>query len=352
MDDHAPTDHVPDAARSLPAPARTGLSAGYGLAGALRRGLYDSALLRVAALGRPTISIGNLAVGGTGKTPFLIWLAERLLAAGLQPGVLARGYRREAGETLNDEGREIEAALEGRVPQQQDPKRTRGAAALLTARPDIDVLLLDDAFQHRQVARELDIVLLDARSPLGNGRVLPAGILREPPSALRRADLVVLTRGERAAANEILRSRLALARWTDAPTVLVRTEASALRDPQGTPHPPQLDGEVIAAACGIGQPAAFLHTLAGLGAHVVNHFAWGDHRLPGEATFRRQCAEGARLGATRLLVTRKDAMRLPAAWRRSELPVWTLETTLRIVDGHEALDAAVSPFLAARRRHA
>ncbi len=317
------------------------LEAPFRAAVAWRRIAYDAGWREVVRLPVAVISIGNLAVGGTGKTPFSILLASRLLEAGRSPGIVARGYRRERGQRLNDEGREVERAFAGRVPQVQDPDRVAAAHALLAAHPETDVLLLDDGFQHRRVARDLDIVLLDGTRDLDKDHLLPRGRLREPPAALERADLVVVTRAERLDPAARLARSLAIARHTHAPVAFaathpVRVEGLADSDVAA------LFGLRVALVSGIGAPDAFRATVETLGAEVVWAETWPDHRAPGperlDALRRRASATGARA----LLVTRKDAMKLGAAMERpGPVPVGVLVVATDLVDGCEQLDRAV-----------
>src|SRR5690606_22578410 len=153
------------------------LSLAYSLGTALRAAAYDRGLLRVERLDVPVVSVGNLTVGGTGKTPLVAWLVERARRAGRRPGVLARGYGRPEGATLNDEG-ELLAARFADLPQVQDPDRVAGGRRLC-ATPAVDLVILDDGFQHRRLYRDLDLVCVDAKEPFAGGLQLPAGDLRE-----------------------------------------------------------------------------------------------------------------------------------------------------------------------------
>ena len=140
----------------------------------------------------PVISVGNLSMGGTGKTPLVAWIAQRLQQRGVRVTLVSRGYGAVAGKP-NDEALELEQKLPG-VPHLQNPDRV-AAAQKGIAELGSQAILLDDGFQHRRLARDLDIVLLDAVEPFGFGHVFPRGTLREPISGLRRADLVALSRG-------------------------------------------------------------------------------------------------------------------------------------------------------------
>ncbi len=278
---------------------------------------YRVGLRRAHPLGRPVVSIGNLVAGGTGKTPFVAWLAGALRRDGRRPGILSRGYGpRAAGLDLSDEGAVLRHLLGPDVPQVEDADRVRGAARLLRSHPDVDVLLLDDGFQHRRAARDVDVVLLDATRPFGGGHLLPWGRLREPPSALGRADGVVLTRVERVDRARLDRIRAEVRRWTGAPIGWARTRAVRVLEDGRTSPPESLRGRGVLALSGIGNPDAFAAFLStDLGARVAGRIDLRDHARIDEATWARAVEAARRLGADVVVATRKDAVksaRLPA----------------------------------------
>src|SRR5688572_14608644 len=216
-----------------PAPAAaaallTGLSVLYRGARALHRGLYAAGLKRRRRLPIPVVSVGNVTVGGTGKTPFVAWLARELIRRERRVLVLARGFGRAAGASHNDEGEWLDRAAPG-VRVVQSPDRVRAAAAALSAAP-ADVAILDDGFQHEPLARDLDVVLIDASDPFGNRRLLPRGPLREPLAALRRAQFVFLTRAELASEADVERLAAEVRALAPAARVgTVRFEIASLR---------------------------------------------------------------------------------------------------------------------------
>jgi len=165
----------------------------YGAGVHLRARAYRKGILRQRRLGGMVISVGNLTTGGTGKTPMVIWIAQRLLVEGKSTGILTRGYRGEgnASALTSDEVRLMQARLGDRVAFGVGADRFAGGSEL--AKRGVESFVLDDGFQHLQLARDADIVLIDAMNPFGGGHLLPAGRLREPPSALSRADIVVIT---------------------------------------------------------------------------------------------------------------------------------------------------------------
>ncbi|MGA7783264.1 MAG: tetraacyldisaccharide 4'-kinase, partial [Candidatus Acidiferrales bacterium] len=182
----------------------------WGAASRLRAALYRWRIFKPARLPGTVISVGNLTAGGTGKTPMVLWIAERLRAElpseNNRVGILTRGYRGRsegaAGEPQSDEVSIYRERLQHHVHLGVGPDRFASGQTL--ARHDIECFVLDDGFQHMELARDADIVLIDATDPFGGGHLLPAGLLREPKSALSRADIIVITRSEQALAVETI----------------------------------------------------------------------------------------------------------------------------------------------------
>ncbi|MBL9089165.1 MAG: tetraacyldisaccharide 4'-kinase [Planctomycetia bacterium] len=331
----------------LGAVARMGLSAlsvPFAAAAHTRAWLYDRGWLAAHRCGRPVVAVGNLTAGGTGKTPFVAWLVAATRAVGRRPGILARGYGpRPAGSPLSDEGTLL-AELVGRdVPQVEDPVRVRGAGKLLADHPDVDLVVLDDGFQHRALARDVDVVLVDATAPFGGGRFLPRGLLRESPRALGRADVVVVTRADAVTPDALasLRARVA-ALAPRADVALARTRATGLVDADGARHPlTALSGVPVAAWSGIGNPAAFEHTLEAAGARVVVRRRAPDHHRPTRAALVAVSGDAARAGAALVVVTRKDLVKVralgPAGAGSGAPRLWALDVETDVHEGREAL---------------
>lgn len=311
------------------------------LAGAfLHRWAYGK-MLRPREASLPVISIGNLTVGGTGKTPLVQWLVGLLREEGALPAVLTRGYRGEAG--FADEPAMLRASTAAMVIV--NPHRWAGAKK--AAAEGADVCVLDDGFQHVRLARDLEIVAVDATCPLGYGHMLPRGLLREPISALRRADAIVLTRCDQVTAAElrtisgklrVLASRALLAESVLAP--------SGFRGPDGQLRPVQeLAGRKVWAFCGLGNPAAFYRTLAGLGAEVAGHTTFNDHHAYTQADIDALGAHCEAAGASGLVTTSKDAIKLPRWLDRTN--IGSLEVELKITAGESALKERISQVLSA-----
>ena len=294
------------------------LSLPYGSIVAARNRLYDGGVLKQQKLPRPVISVGNLTVGGTGKTPTVIFLALLLKEHGYRPAVLSRGYGGCAHSPVNvvSDGNRIlmgwrEAGDEPILIARAAPgiPVLTGSRRLLTGRAAVetfgaDVLILDDAFQHRSLFRDIDIVLLDDARPFGNGFLLPRGPLREPTDSLRRADILLRT-GD-AENGEPLREAASLPSFR------------AIHKPQGVVAGgterietfAALRGQKVFAFAGIGSPEAFRRSLKELGAAVVGFRVFPDHHpydLSDIENLRRLAAES---GAARVVTTEKDGIRL------------------------------------------
>ncbi len=301
-----------------------------------RRALFDLGLLPVARLPVPVVSIGNLTAGGTGKTPTAAWVVRELVRRSRRPGILSRGYGAVEGGP-NDEASLLSRLCPG-VPHVQDPKRARGGAQLVGH--GVDVVVLDDGFQHRWLARDLDLVLVDALRPWGLPRVegaaavralLPRGLLREPPSSLERADAIVITRSDQVPAAEIERLEAEVARLAPGrPLARAVHTPRAWRTEAGEEHPlASLADKKVDVLTALGNPDAFEATLRGLGLAVREHRALPDHH-------RFTAADLEGLGKGRpLVVSGKDAVKLDALGAA----YWCLEIDLSVTSGAAPLQA-------------
>ena len=329
----------------------------YGTAVAARTTAYGARLLPTHRVPCPVVSVGNLAVGGTGKTPCVICVARHLQERGGRPAILLRGYGRKGGTSLlvasTGEGLVIPAAEAGDeasllaetlsgVPIVVAADRRRAAEVAL-GRLGADVLILDDGYQHLRLHRDLDILLLDARAPFGTGALLPRGLLREPPAAAGRADLIILTRADQV--RDMDRAEGGIRRLNSRAPLLraVHRPVSLVRIADGTRLPPSaLTGETVAALSAIGSPEAFETTLRGLGASVAAVSRFPDHHPYREEELERAGREGRGAGATLLVTTAKDRARgvLPA--QAGGLPVAVLEVEFTVTHGAQALEAALA----------
>jgi tetraacyldisaccharide 4'-kinase len=299
------------------------LAAGFRMGVALRGAAYRRGWLKTRRLSSKVVSVGNLTAGGTGKTPLVECLAKSLLKHGRKPAILTRGYGRRdgvpilvlepgPGRVVNPREAGDEPALLARalhaVPIVVGADRYQ-AGCLAEDRFDVDVLLLDDGFQHLALARDLDVVLLDATERLSG--MLPAGRQREPCSALQRAHLVVLTRVELGDPGPIEEQ---VCRINPRAQIFhSRTKLSELVDLRnGNTYPPgAFHGERVYAFCGIGNPQAFFRDLSAWGFCVVAEDSFRDHHVYDAKDVTEVFKRFQKSGATALVTTEKDALNLP-----------------------------------------
>ncbi len=326
-----------------------------------RNRLYDIKALTTRQVEAPVISVGNLSVGGTGKTPFVIHLVERLrnLAAPkkLNIGVVSRGYKGRAKNTLlvadrtrvleeytraGDEPVLIAQSAKGTVVV-VDRKRSRGARFAVDDMK-VKLVLLDDGFQHRKLHRDLDIVLLDATNPLGNKRVLPAGFLREPVSALKRADIIVLSKA-RGEDEELTERALRLKDLLNKPVIVTRFVPQYWKRLDRTEllASEEIKGKKVAAFAGIAKPESFFDTVRDLGADLVKTMPLPDHCKYSKFYLDYISGHFIRSRSEWLVTTEKDALKLPAILRF--LPLYFLESKMEVVAGEELLDEELLKIL-------
>ena len=318
--------------------ARAGLwplSKVFEAAASARRKLYDAGVLRVEMPAIPAISIGNLTVGGTGKTPFAAWLAARLSERAI-PAIALRGY---ASDEI-----EVHRRLNPHIPIVVNADR---AAAVRDAKSrDCDVVVLDDAHQHLRIARSADIVLLSAEQLMRRRRLLPAGPWREPLSSARRADLLVVTR--KSANADTARRALDVVRSVapSVPTALVHLVPHALVSASDRTTRPldALRGATVVAITGIGEPSAFAEQLEQLGARVSLR-AYRDHHQFSDEEIR---AAAARVPVDGFAVcTLKDAVKLSGRWPGPSR-LWYVSQQLVVEQGAAEIDRLLQRVLAQR----
>jgi tetraacyldisaccharide 4'-kinase len=323
--------------------ALAGLSAPYAAAVACRNAAYDRGLLAAHSGGVPVVSVGNLTLGGTGKTPLVAWLARTWLERGLRPAIVSRGYGAARG-TRSDEAAELAIVLPD-VPHVAD--RDRVAAVRRAAAAGAEIVVVDDGFQHRRLARDLDILAVDATDPWGCGRLFPRGLLREPLSGAARAHAVVLTRADAVGRDERLAIRRRLERLPRRGPPLVWVESThrplRLRSAAGGTRPlAALAGARMAAFAGIGNPTAFRRAVEDQGARVVGFQAWPDHHAYAETDAVELGRWARALGADFVVTTLKDLVKLPVD-RLGDVPLYALEIALEVLAGGDDLAALVEP---------
>jgi tetraacyldisaccharide 4'-kinase len=300
---------------------------------------YDRGHALVRGVSVPVISVGNLTLGGTGKTPMVKWLAQSLRTRGIRPAIVSRGYRANENGS-NDEAMELQRSLPD-VPHVQNPDRVAGAQQAIDEF-GCQVVLLDDGFQHRRLARDLDIVLLDALEPFGLEHVFPRGTLREPLTGLQRAHVICLSRASAIPAHEreAIRRRVASfapnAVWCEAahsPMKLVNASGESQ-------SVELLAGKRVAAFCGIGNPAGFRHTLESTGARLVAWREFPDHHAFGPADEKELENFVAQSDAELAACTQKDLVKL----RQDEVagcPLWSVEIEMQFLSGRELIEERV-----------
>ncbi len=313
--------------------ARLGLdmaSVPYGIVTELRNRAYSMGVVPVRGVSAPVISIGNLTVGGTGKTPTVAWMVHQLQELGMRPGILSRGYR-SLNDEENDEKRLLDCLCPG-VPHIQQPDRFAGAMKLLSE-TTANVIVLDDGFQHRRLHRDLDLVLIDSLQPWGLNYLLPRGMLRERAAGLSRADLILLTRSQLVSEGMIQKLRKQIARWTPAPVLRTRFEPTGLIDGAGNRFPLEvLQERVPYAFCGIGNPDGFRATLQPFVSLPPERFqAFPDHFHYNSFDLLRLQKQAQQQGADVLLTTRKDLVKVPVPGQGA-MPCWGLEIELVFED--------------------
>lgn len=310
----------------------------------MRNKAFDLGLRVTAKAHCPVISVGNLTTGGTGKTPMVAHLVKLLQRYGRTPAVVLRGYK-QTNEAPSDEATLLAEALPG-VTIVVNGDRVAAARMIARNHRDADVIVLDDGFQHRRIARGLDLVLIDATNPFGYDHVLPRGMMREGPSGLKRADAVIVTRSTleydpQAAA----RLNEQIARYHGKPPVahfahrwarVVDTHDTTI-DPAGRP---------VVAFCGIGNPGAFFDE-AGKQAGVRATAAFADHHRYTADDLARLASLARENEAEALLTTAKDWVKLrPLLESATEVPaVWRAELELACLAGDAALESMVQEAL-------
>lgn len=329
-----------------PAILRGGLravSVPYGWVVRLRNLGYDRGWKQPNRVAVPVVSVGNLTLGGTGKTPCVEYLARFFRERDLRVAIVSRGYG--AAQGVNDEALVLEENLPD-VPHLQGADRA-ALARVAVEELESELLVLDDGFQHRQLGRDLDVVLVDATDPWGQNYLFPRGMLREPRNGLRRANAVILTRCDQVDGSVRGRLREEAARLAPAAVI-----AEAIHEPRELVNFEQevtelnlLGQRPVAAFCGIGNPEAFRRTLLGLGARVAGFRTFPDHHPYGRADveelgrwLRDQVPD------TLAVTTQKDLvkLRVPQLGGR---PLWALRIGLTLQAGREELEQKLRSVL-------
>lgn len=316
----------------------------YSLAVQYRNRRYDGGKLEIHRVDVPVISVGNITTGGTGKTPMVEWIARWYRARGVRVALVSRGYGAERG-SVNDEALELEQKLPD-VPHLQDPDRVK-VAHIAVQELETELIVLDDGFQHRRIHRDLEIVLLDALDPFGAGHLLPRGLLREPLSGLKRADVLALTRAnqvDEAVRDEIRAKVEPFAR--QAAWIEVTQKPETLIAASGKTQPLEsLAGKEVLAFCGIGNPAGFRKTLEECRLDVQQVKEFPDHyRYARDDIHALSEWAESRGGIEAVVCTQKDLVKIDAT-KLGAVPLWAVRIGVEIRTGQAELDRKLAKLL-------
>jgi tetraacyldisaccharide 4'-kinase len=319
------------AARLILAPAE----ALYRAVVVTRGKLYDWRIFRATDFSVPVLSVGNLSVGGTGKTPVAAWFARRFHENGLAPAIVLRGY---GGDEVI-----VHERLNGGIPVIAAVDRVRGIRDAIAQ--GVDVVVLDDAFQHRRARRDADVLLVSADAWTGKPRLLPAGPWREPLRAARRASLVIITRktADKSAVEDVKRALANAA--PQVPVAVVYLGPGDLKSTATGQTLPlhALNGADLTAIAAIAHPASFFKQLTELGA-IVRPFSFPDHHAFTRAEARNLAAEAG--NSDFVVCTLKDAVKLESLWPAEAGSLWYVSQRLRIEDGQDNIDRLLDKLLA------
>ena len=318
---------------------RFGLSCaerGYGLVIWLRNRCFDLGIRKIDSVSVPVISVGNLTAGGTGKTPMVRWVADSLKHDSIRPGIISRGYGSGRG-IPNDEYLELEYYLPD-VPHLQNPDRI-AAARDMVHRHQSDLIILDDGFQHRRLARDVDIVLIDATRPFGYGHLIPRGLLRESVQSLRRADFVVITRVDQASETELRSLIDQIKEFVESQRIAkVSFRPSGWMDAKGQTHELSRTGDQsVIGFCGIGNPAAFRNSLENYCRDIIEFHSFADHYQYTEDDLNRLCRLANATDAQALLCTQKDMVKVRRLDQDFSTPIFALQFDMDFDQGQSSL---------------
>jgi tetraacyldisaccharide 4'-kinase len=330
--------------------ARLGLRAVTPAYWAAMRLNQASQRLRRRRVPRPVVSIGNLTTGGTGKTPMAVELVQRLQQLGHKPAVLLRGYGVEHYESKanSDEVEVLRNQLGIAVPVEPHPSRVKAARQVLRKHPETTCFVLDDGFQHRRIARNLDMVLIDATRPWGFGHLLPRGLLREPRRALRRADAVIVTRANRVPPEVLAELDRQIERYHGKPPIAHAAHRWVGFMLAGKRYPLDVLADKIAyGVSGIGNPGDFEQQLTDTAERCVGCTAFDDHHRYTRGEVAGVMHTAVERGANAVVTTEKDWVK----WRKYAsrvkltLPVYRPIVAMSLLEGGAALDTLLKDRL-------
>jgi tetraacyldisaccharide 4'-kinase len=308
----------------------------YSIAVSLRNRRYDRGATPIHRVSVPVASVGNLTLGGTGKTPLVEWIARWFRKRNIRVSIVSRGYGSKDG-SRNDEARELEQKLPD-VPHVQDADRV-AAASIAVEELATQLIVLDDAFQHRRIARDLDIVLLDALEPFGFEHVFPRGTLREPLVGLKRADAILLSRADMLEVSEREKIRLRVEKiapkaiWAE----IRHAPRELLASTGATQSIPSLSGKKIAAFCGLGNPAGFRNTLETCGYSIAGFRDYPDHHRYSREDIENLANWVQELGLEAVVCTHKDLVKIGLE-KLGGQPLHAMRVGIEFLSGQSAME--------------
>lgn len=326
----------------------------YGFVVKTRIFFYKKGILKCARLPVPVISVGNITVGGTGKTPVVEYIARYLQAKGKRVAILSRGYaasiRQEDSFTdknvCNDEYLLFKENIPD-VPHLLNKDRTKGGLEAIE-RFQAECLVLDDGFQHLRLARDLNIVIIDALNPFGYEQIVPCGLLREPLKGIKRADMIILSHVDQCSRDKIvvITNRLReIARHI--PVIEIIHKPVCLESAKDTT---KLDidclrGKMVFAFCAIGNPASFRKSIENLGAGIAGFRVFPDHHVYTPSELQELNAAAQNMKPDAIVITQKDRVKIGNNLGIWEFPLWTLKIEVRIVNGYEIFENKINAIL-------
>jgi tetraacyldisaccharide 4'-kinase len=309
----------------------------------LRKALYALRIIRVRSLPCKVISVGNITLGGTGKTPFVEYIARFISQRGVKTAIISRGYK-QTGNAAADEVLLLKELIP-EVPLYVGARRyLAGERAIRET--GAECIILDDGFAHWRLARDLDIILIDSLNPFGHARIFPRGMLREPLSGLARASIFVLTKIDHCPKDVIgaLRNYLGKSH-PQVPQILTRHKPTHLEKIPGRENVPLefLKGKKITAFCGIGNPQGFHGVLKQLGAEVASFEIFSDHFRYSEKILSAIEKNSLLLKSEALITTHKDAVKV--RWYKFSMPVFSLEIEIEVAENADELAQTITTVL-------
>ncbi len=309
----------------------------YGFFAAAHNFFYKVNLLKSYKSGITTISVGNITLGGTGKTPFVMMLAEKLIVKGKKTAILIRGYGEDEWGMLEEKlGKRGVRVFVGK-----DRIKSAGAAE----KSGMDVLILDDGFQHRRLKRDVDIALLDSTNPFGNRHLFPRGILREPIKNLNRTDVIVLTKADKGKESIEAIKRNLKNIIPGKPILEAEHRPVQLFEiyKENTFEMTFIKGKIVSALSGICDGAYFKYTLEKIGAQVALEFVFPDHHLYRASELARIFRECKKKNIDTIITTEKDAVKLKKLKPEKSTPqIFALSVKLELIRGKEEIDAILA----------